>query len=462
LLRTRFDRNRSLLLVTLAALALRLWWNLSVHRPTDFAYSDMGAYLERGNLMVDKPGLQASSLALYPPGTHLFIGALRYLFGRTNDAALGAGFAVLGSLAVAYTYATAERFLTRPWARHVTGAVLVVYYPWISLGGYTLSEIPFALGVAAAAFYGLRLADEGRRGDAWLLGLSIGLGALVRPQILVLVPLLGLHFLLRRRAWRRFTRGLGWRAAAPLVVLLSLAAWRLHHHTGHWGLISSNGPLNFVFGRCHNIGLNAVTPHARGFFGPPSLGTLLYHQKEAAHGRELEPIVSLDPVLGEQLTIHAEMGDAEANYELARRCVQKSGYKTQLRFAVTHVVLLWGYNIIWPDQGSRGAPPLRWLRRILPSWGTAMFVSCNAYNAAFLVPSALGLLLAFRRRRARSMLLACHGWSLVITSMLYFGDTRYRAPYDGLLIVLAMAIYIEAGGLLLRALERVRARLARP
>ena len=85
-----------------------------------------------------------------------------------------------------------------------------------------------------------------------------------------------------------------------------------------------------------------------------------------------------------------------------------------------------------------------------------MEIACATHNVLFLLPSALALLLAFRRRRARAMLLACHVWSLVITSMLYFGDTRYRAPYDGVLIVLAMALYIEAGGLLLRVADRVR------
>src|SRR5262249_9163467 len=142
-------------------------------------------------------------------------------------------------------------------------------------------------------------------------------------------------------------------------------------------------------------------------------------------------------------TIQAPMWDAEANYALAARCVKKSGIVTQIRFAVTHVVLLWGYNIIWPDQGRR-------------DWGRTMEVSCASHNVAFLVPAVAAVLLALRRRRARSMLLACYVWSLVIASMLYFGDTRYRAPYDGLIIVLAMATYIDVGGLALRLADRIR------
>jgi hypothetical protein len=461
-------KHRGLIVFTLAALAVRLWWNLDVHRPKDFAYSDMGGYLDRGNIMIDRPPLKVHGpllfpwfpslarwifsrletrgdwLALYPYGTHYFIAAVRKLFGRQNDQALGAAFAVLGTLAVTYTYAAAARFVTRPWARFVTGVVLVAYYPWISLGGYLLSEIPFTFCVAASAFHGLRLADLGRRRDAWLLGLFLGLGAVVRPQILVAAAFLALHFVFRRRAWRHFTPGLAVRAAAPLALVLALSSARFYYHTDKWGLISTNGPLNSVFGRCHNTGLDAITGGYRGFFGPPALGALLEHQKDLRKRRQGRPLFTLDPVFAERLQISATMGDAEANRKLASACVAVAGLARELRFSITHVVLLWGYNIPWPDQGQQ------------PKWRRPMEISCALHNALFLVPAAAALLLGFRRRRARSMLLGLHVWSLVLTAMLYFGDTRYRAPYDGLLIVLAMQGYVEIAALLRRGVDRIR------
>lgn len=439
-------KRRGLLLVTLASLVLRLWWNLSVHRPTDFAYSDMGGYLDRGNQLVDQPTLKGAWLALYPYGTHGFIGAIRWIFGRNNDTALGASFAALGAIAVAYTYATAERFLTNRWALRLTGLILIFYYPWIGLGGYTLSEVPFMACVAGSAFYGLRLADEGRRGDAWLLGLFFGLGAIVRPQILVAAALLGLHFLVRRRAWRHFRPGLSWRAATPLLIILALSAYRLHVHTEKWGLISTNGPLNFVFGRCHNTGLDAVTPNSRGFFGPPALGQILHYEKT----HKSPPFFTLDPAFGERLQIQANMWDAEPNYKLAATCVKKTGYLRQLKFAVTHVVLLWGYNGIWPDLG-RGYQLVKRFRPV-----QLMEVAGNTHNGLFAVPLWVAMLLAFGRRRGRWLLLSLHVWSVVITSMLYFGDTRYRAPYDGVIIVLAMQMYVVASEWIRTGLDRLR------
>jgi hypothetical protein len=476
LLRAWSWKHRGLIAVTLAALAVRLWWNLSFHRPTDFAFSDMAGYLDRGNAMVDRPSIvpqglwlyahlpafarrllifpeaKGEWLALYPYGTHYLVFFVRRIFGRKNDPALGAAFAVLGALAVSYTYATAARFCTRRWARGVAGVVLVVYYPWISLGGYVLSEIPFAFCVAGAAFHGLRLADRGyggvphrdrlRRWDAWLLGLFLAMGATVRPQILVAAVFFAIHFVFRRRAWHGFTAGIVPRVAAPLAFVLALSAVRLHYHTNHWGLVSTNGPLNFVFGRCHNTGLEAVTQYSKGFFGPPALGALLAYERELAKEHRGKPLFTLDPVMGEKLTIQAVMGDAPANYQLAARCIAKTGLGGQLRFAITHVVLLWGYNIPWPDQGQK-------------SWRTPMHVSSIVHNSVILFPAAAALLLAFRRRRARSMLLALHVYSLVVTAMLYFGDTRYRVPYDGLLVVLAMQTYVDLHSLGRRARERL-------
>jgi hypothetical protein len=438
-LRTWLSRNGDVVAVTLAALAVRLVWNLGVHRPTSYAFSDMGGYLDRGARMVEHPWETDPELALFPYGTHAFIGALRWISGRWSDTAIDAGFAVLGALAVAYTQATAARFVTRRWARLLLGALLVVYYPWISLGGYALSEILFALCVAAAAFHGLRLADRGRPADATLLGLSLALGATVRPQILVAVALLGGHLLLRRRAWHGASWRLVPRVALPLLLVLGLSSYRLHRHTGRLGLVSANAPMNLVFGRCHNTGLDAVAPDRTAFFGPPAFGALLHHER-----RGERPLFTLDPALGERLAIEGHMWDAEPSLALARACVTETGYARQLRYALTHVVLLWTYNSIWPDMGS-------------PRWGRVMDLACLAHDLAFVWATVVALLLSFQRRRARWMLLSLHVLSLVITAAVFFGDTRYRAPYDGVIMILALQVYVEAGSWIETVQERLAA-----
>jgi hypothetical protein len=111
-----------------------------------------------------------------------------------------------------------------------------------------------------------------------------------------------------------------------------------------------------------------------------------------------------------------------------------------------HVVLLWGYNTIWPDGGKFRLP---------------MAIAGGVHTVAFLPPAALAMFLAFRRRRARTMLLALHVWAVVAMAMLYFGDTRYRAPYDGVIIVLAIDTYVIAFRGVRSAIRWLRAKLRR-
>ncbi len=441
-------RNRGILVVTLLALAVRLVWNLVIHPPLDFAYSDMGGYLERANVMLTQPWVPRAHFTLFPYGTHVFIYVIKLVFGRDNRTAIGVAFALLGTIAVAYSYATAERFSARRWVHRVAGAVLIVYYPWISLGGYTLSETPFTAAVAASAFYGLRLADEGRPRDAWLLGLTYALGVTARPQILASAVLFFALFVLRRRVFHSFTAGLWVRVAVPLALVLAVSSARMYWHTakdgkgGIIGLVSTNGPLNFAFGRCHAAGIESVAKDGRGFFGPPPFGALRSYAKDHP-----DALFKLDPAMGDPLRFQGHMWDAKPIYELSKQCVEKTGYLRQARYAITHVVLLWGYNFIWPDQGQK------------PHFRVPMLVWCVAHAVLLMPPMAVAIFLAFRERRARSMLLALHVWAVILVAMLYFGDTRYRAPYDGVILILALETYADAFGWL--SARRARTRLAK-
>jgi hypothetical protein len=430
-LRDWLARNAGLVAVTLLALAVRLIWNLGVHPPLDYRRSDMGMYLGRAAQMLDAPWTPQPYFTIFPYGTHLLVFGLKRLFGRENSVAFSVAFAAIGALAVGYTFATAERLSPRPRVRWLAGLVLVFYYPWISFSGYVLSEAPFTLALAAAAFHALCLADRGRPRDAWCLGIALALGATLRPQILLSAVLIGLHMLARRRSWRALTRGQMARVLAPIVVVLAASSVRLYWHTstssggGQIGLVSTNGPLNYVFGRCH---ATAVTSDGGGYFSSPSLMSLAFQEKNPLH----RPIFPLDPVFDKTVHFDGKMWEPDGAYALARRCVEKSGYLVQARFALTHAVLLWGYNLPWPDSGQ----PLRFR---LP-----MAVFAVVHGVLILPPALLAIGLSFRRRGARRLLLALHPLAMIATAMIYFGDARFRVPYDGLLIVLAAEVGLAA------------------
>jgi hypothetical protein len=306
------------------------------------------------------------------------------------------------------------------------GAVLVFYYPWISLSGYVLSEPPFTLLLGATVYHGLACADRARPRDAWLAGGALALASAFRPQILLAVPLYGLCFLLRaprvRARWKRLLPGF----AAPLALVLGFSAARTLYHTGKLGLVSNNGPLNFAFGRCHAVTIASTAPDRQSSYQPPPFMALQGY--EATHPGAL---FKLDPAMGPKLHFEGHMYDRGPLSRMASDCVERTGLWRQVKYAVTHAVLLWGYNVIWPDQGQA---------RFRPTMEAAQV----AHNILVLPAALAATLLALRRRHARTLLLALHVYALVIVAMLYFGDTRLRAPYDGVLITLAVATYAAA------------------
>jgi hypothetical protein len=420
-------RNRDLIAVTLTALAVRVGWNLSVHPILQYAYADMGGYLERAQTSILYPDEPRGYFILFPWGTHALLALVMRVFGLENGTALGVAYAVLGALAVGYSFRIAARLTRGACQARAVGALLVVYYPWIALGGYALSEPPFTLLLSATVLHGLAYADRGRTRDAWLFGAALALAAIFRPQILVAVPLYGLHWLVRRRAWRRVRLGVvGPALAVPFLLVAIASAARDHFHTGAYGFIAANGPLNYAFGRCHATTISSFAPDRNGAYTAPSLVGLADYT--AVHPSALLP---LDPAMGTTLAVDGHMWDAAPMYALAAECARRTGPLRQAKYAVTHLALLWFFNVTWPDVGQIRFRPY--------------MAAAQAVHTVLVLPAALwATVQAFRRRHARAMLVALHVLGLMAVAMLFFGDTRLRTPYDGLLIILAASVYTSA------------------
>src|SRR5262249_46412705 len=159
-------------------------------------------------------------------------------------------------------------------------------------------------------------------------------------------------------------------------------------------------------------------------YSPPSLGALARHDKDHP-----DALFKLDPAGDTRRFFDGDMWDAQPLYSMAAECVRQTGIARQLRYAATHVVLLWGYNIVWPDMN------------LGPRFRRPMEIFGALHDLLVLPPALVMIALAFRRRNARAMLLALHVVGLAMVAVVYFGDTRLRAPYDGVLIVLAVSGY---------------------
>lgn len=447
-------QERWLLAVFVAALVVRLHWNLLVHPLGDYVYSDMNGYVSRADHML-KVGLKPHEYSsFFPYGTHWMVAGMKYVFGKDNYSAIGVLYAGLGAMTVAFAYSAARRACHFRWVAPAVGILGVFYYPHISLGGYILSEVPFAFFLMGAVMFSLRLADRGRPLDAWMMGLMCGLGMVIRPQILVSAAFLGLFWIVQRKALSKIRLVHLLQSFIPVLLLLAASTALLKHNTGRYGLVSENGSFNLVFGRCHNSKIRSTPDgkgHGRVHFRPPSFLQIRNHESRSKKEGKT-PRVAMNAALEDELVYAGYIGDSEKHMEYVRECIRRTGWIGQLEYSVVNATLLWRHNVPWPDSGRT-----QW-RGISRLW-------TKLHRDLFAVPALIGLLvLVLGRRTARQGLVAVHLLASLLVAAVFFGSIRVRTPYDFIIITLALEVYAFALWRLFRfgrwALGRLRERRA--
>ena len=468
-------RERWLLVIFATALLVRLHWNLEVHPPGDYVYSDMNGYVTRADRML-KVGLEPHEYSsFFPYGTHWIVAGMKYTFGKDNFAAIGVLYALLGAFTVAFAFAAARRACHFSWVPPAIGLLGVFYYPHISLGGYILSEVPFAFFLMGAVLFSLRMADHGRARDAWVMGLFAGLGVVVRPQLLVSAAFLGLFWIVQRKALSKIRLVHLLQSFVPVLILLALSTALLKHNTGRYGLVSENGSFNLVFGRCHNSKIRSTPDgkgHGRVHFRPPSFLQITNHEARARK-RGIPPRVALEPALDNELVYPGYIGDSKKHMEYIRECIRRTGWLGQLRYSVVNATLLWRHNVPWPDSGRT---QWREVSRDWTKWHRNLFAIPALLGLLILVPwpnslrerwketfagwvenwtrkprwqrHMFGVLLItwllqfiLGRRSARQGLLAIHLLASLLVAAVFFGSIRVRTPYDFIIITLALEVF---------------------
>jgi hypothetical protein len=152
----------------------------------------------------------------------------------------------------------------------------------------------------------------------------------------------------------------------------------------------------------------------------------------------------LDPALEVEITYTGYIGDTKILGDIIDQCVAKTGPLKQAEYSLVNVLLLWRYNVMWPDSGKG-----EW-RDSARKWGI--------FHSSYLAVPALlmaALSLVLRRRATGMALVALHVVGLVIVAASIFGDTRLRTPYDPFLVLLAIEAYVGAAVFLWIQVPRV-------
>jgi 4-amino-4-deoxy-L-arabinose transferase-like glycosyltransferase len=390
---------------------MRMVWVLVLHPPFEYVYSDMAAYLERASDLADGEALERFD-AFYPPGTHLVLAAPLAVFG-TGNSGLWAGaalWAVLTSATPFFVWRLARILLSRPAA--ALAAFLCALWPLhVTSAGYFLSETPALAFLAAALWAGYRSAQLGGRrslavGSA--AGFLGGVAVANRPQLLLNLAVLSVPWL---RNWRRFVRPL---VGVGVGVALVSAAVVAHNSVaaGKFTGVSENSGLTFFLGHC-DADLVVMGQSFEGtsfYFGAPVAA-------QRGGGRNYAFPAHLPWEQGFFFRQGAE-------------CIRDDGLG-HTRILVRSLADLTATTILWPQVNETH------LREVVNL--------TNVAYAAILPLIAVGSvhLIRLRRRRreaAGEAVLLAQLLCVVLTAILFFGDPRFRMPYDifGLTLVASL------------------------
>lgn len=185
------------------------------------AYERIAANLERGEGF-DLGANATQPASNYSPGLPLFIGALYELSGGAHERFARVVLALVGSLAVLFTFLIGRR-LGGPSAGLLGAGVVAIYPALLEYQGMLMGE-PLAATLLSGTVLAMLWAAEARSPALWLIpGLSLGALVLVRPEYLGISLLLAVVVL----AWSRPDWRVGGANAAVLLagVALMVAPW---------------------------------------------------------------------------------------------------------------------------------------------------------------------------------------------------------------------------------------------
>lgn len=189
------------------------------------AYAKIAANFERGDGFTAGAGASQPSSS-YSPGLPLAVAGIYAVTGGVHERTARVVLAVIGALAVLFTYLIGRR-LSGPVAGLIGAAAVAIYPALLEYQGMLMSE-PLAATLLSGSVLALFWAADGEGGARWLLpGALLGATALTRPEYLAVGVLLAILVFARgRREWR-----LGLLQAAVLLagLVVVIAPWTIRN-----------------------------------------------------------------------------------------------------------------------------------------------------------------------------------------------------------------------------------------
>jgi 4-amino-4-deoxy-L-arabinose transferase-like glycosyltransferase len=301
------------------------------------AYAAIAKNLDEGNgFTVGAGATQPSSD--YSPGLPLFVAGIYKVTGGVHERLARVVLALIGALAILFTYllalrlATASLFRSRPVdlgnpqgdqglrvdrravvAALIAALAVAIYPATIEYTGMLMTE-PLAATLLAGAILGILWAADDVSPWRWTVpGLTLGALALVRPEYLAIGALLALVVFLRQRLYDDWRQALLAAAVILLGIVLVVAPWTIRNAIALDRFVAvSTGGGQVLYagtylpsdGNPEKVGA-AVVAENPDLFGPHAVENLRLEQILArlaeAHHPGMEPDQALSQMGKEQL-----------------------------------------------------------------------------------------------------------------------------------------------------------------
>jgi len=365
------------------------------------AYSGIAANLERGNGFTWGPSATQPA-SNYSPGLPLFVAGVYELTGGVHERTARLLLALLGTLAVLFTYLIGRR-LRGPGAGLIGAAVIAVYPALIEYQGMLMGE-PLAATLLSGAVLAVLWADRPRQGDQarvrWLVpGILLGALALVRPEYIGVALLVSLVVLIRR-GWRGT-----WAQALLLLagVAVVVAPWTVRNAIALDRFVPvSTGGGQVLFagtylpsdGDPEKVGAEVVQRHPQ-LFGPHAVQHLRLEQILARLAAQRYPETETDQAL-------SKMGKEQLWDDISEEPLEYAG------FVAIKVWRIWtrGQRAVMQEPGWK---LFHWAIVLLGAIGLTVLALQRRWEALliaviFLAITAISALLVASPRRVLVMM----------------------------------------------------------
>jgi len=395
--------RRALILLTIIgilALVLRLTFLLQIRTTPVFNFlaADTGDF-EKFALEILRGDFLGRETIYFNPFYPFFLAGIYYVFGHhpfltlITQAILDVGTCIL-------LFLLSTRIFRDKWTGLVAAFIyagygLAIFYTGIMVGA-TFSTFLFV----AAAYLALLSWQQDRRWLWLCAGVILGLGALLRPNILFVMPFLIIWLIFRQRdGLRKGTRL--FRIALLLGgILLIILPFSFRHYliTGNISLPFGNGGFNFYVGNHH---------------GAPGTYTYLKGISNSPSGQIKSSVLQAKKVMGDEVNL-----SQASTYWFGRGVLFIEKYPAEYLLLLGRKFLLF-----WNFQEIGQNIDYTFCRQF------SSIISLPFFSFGIIAPFAwLGFIFALRRRPDDIFLPGIFLFSYMGSIVIFFVSARYRLP----------------------------------